>query len=69
MMIVAVEVLFINLKKLLIGELVNLTIGYNFNRKNLLKMNDLLNAIDYIENGNPTDSEIVQIIQHYEEIK
>lgn len=68
MMIVAVEVLFINLKKLLTEELVNLTIGHDFNRKNLLKMSDLLNAIDYIENGNPTDSEIIQIIQHYEEI-
>ena len=62
------EVLFIKLKRLLVGELVNLTIGYSFNKKTLLAMNELVNAIDYIENGNPTNSEIVQIIQHYEEI-
>nr|DAQ87835.1 MAG TPA: hypothetical protein [Caudoviricetes sp.]DAV54139.1 MAG TPA: hypothetical protein [Caudoviricetes sp.] len=31
-------------------------------------MNELVNAIDYIENGNPSNDEIIKIIQYYEEI-
>ena len=31
-------------------------------------MNEIVNAIDYIEHGNPTNSEIIKIIQYYEEI-
>ena len=29
---------------------------------------ELINAIDYIEHGNPTNNEIIKIIQYYEEI-
>nr|DAG93275.1 MAG TPA: hypothetical protein [Crassvirales sp.]DAO83196.1 MAG TPA: hypothetical protein [Bacteriophage sp.] len=31
-------------------------------------MNELVNAIDYIENGNPSSDEIIKVIQYYEEI-
>lgn len=67
-MVVVVEILYNKLYQLFVGELVNLNIGYDFNKHNLFTMNELINAIDYIENGNPTNSEIIKIIQYYEEI-
>lgn len=66
--IVVVEVLHNKLYKLFTGELINLNIGYAFNRHTLFKMNEIINAIDYIENGNSTSTEIIKIIQYYEEI-
>lgn len=38
------------------------------NETTLCKMMSLLNAIDYIQYGNPTSTEIVKIIQYYENI-
>nr|DAM45672.1 MAG TPA: hypothetical protein [Bacteriophage sp.] len=46
----------------------NINIGHASNKKALFAMNELVNAIDYIEHGNPTNSEIIKIIQYYEEI-
>lgn len=45
-----------------------MNIGYSFDPHTLAMMNDLINAIDYIECGNPKDEEIIKIIQYYEEI-
>jgi hypothetical protein len=58
-----VEILYNTLYRLFSNELLNLNIGYEFNTKTLFTMNELVNAIDYIENGNPS-----KIIQYYEEI-
>lgn len=66
--VVVVEILYNKLYQLFVGELVNLNIGYNFNKLNLFTMNELINAIDYIENSNPTNNEIIKIIQYYEKI-
>ena len=43
-------------------------IGHLPDKKALFTMNELINAIDYIEHGNPTNNEIIKIIQYYEEI-
>lgn len=67
-MIAAVEILYNKLYQLFVNELVNLNIGYSFDKYNLFMINELVNTIDYIENGNPTNSEIIKIIQYYEEI-
>ena len=62
------EILYNTLYRLFSNELLNLNIGYEFNTKTLFTMNELINAIDYIEHGNPTNNEIIKIIQYYEEI-
>lgn len=62
------EILYNTLYRLFSNELLNLNIGYEFNTKTLFTMNELVNAIDYIENGNPSSEEIIKVIQYYEEI-
>lgn len=62
------EVLYNKLYKLFATELVNLNIGYEFNKNKLSQMNELINCIDYIEKGNPTNDKIIKIIQYYEGI-
>lgn len=62
------EILYNTLYRLFSNELLNLNIGYGFNTKTLFTMNELVNAIDYIENGNPSSDEIIKIMQYYEEI-
>ncbi len=62
------EILYNTLYRLFSNELLNLNIGYEFNTKTLFTMNELVNAIDYIENGNPSSDEIIKVIQYYEEI-
>lgn len=62
------EVLYNKLYKLFVKELINLNIGHEINKKSLYVMNELIQAIDYIENGNPTNNKIIKIIQYYEEI-
>jgi len=63
-----VEILYNTLYRLFSNELLNLNIGYEFNTKTLFTMNELVNAIDYIENGNPSSDEIIKIMQYYEEM-
>ncbi len=60
------EILYNELYKIFVQELIN--IGHLPNKKSLFTMNEIVNAIDYIEHGNPTNSEIIKIIQYYEEI-
>lgn len=62
------EILYNTLYRLFSNELLNLNIGYEFNDRTLSAMNELVNAIDYIENGNPSSDEIIKIMQYYEEI-
>ncbi len=62
------EILYNTLYRLFSNELLNLNIGYEFNTKTLFTMNELVNAIDYIENGNPSSDEIIKIMQYYEEM-
>lgn len=59
------EKLYIKLYKLFSSELLNMNIGYDYNLDNLQKMIDLVQAIDYIQNGNPTRKEIIKIINYY----
>lgn len=63
-----VEILYNELYKIFIQELININIGHLPNKKSLFTMNEIVNAIDYIEHGNPTNSKIIKIIQYYEEI-
>lgn len=62
------KILYNTLYKLFSNELLNLNIGYEFNARTLSAMNELVNAIDYIENGNPSSDEIIKIMQYYEEV-
>ena len=60
-----VEILYNELYKIFVQELININIGHLPDKKALFTMNEL---IDYIEHGNPTNNEIIKIIQYYEEI-
>lgn len=62
------EILYNTLYRLFSNELLNLNIGYEFNARTLSAMNELVNAIDYIENGNPSSDEIIKIMQYYKEV-
>lgn len=62
------EILYNTVYRLFSNELLNLNIGYEFNARTLSAMNELVNAIDYIENGNPSSDEIIKIMQYYEEV-
>lgn len=63
-----VEILYNELYKIFVQELININIGHLPDKKALFTMNELINAIDYIEHGNSTNNEIIKIIQYYEEI-
>ena len=63
---VAVEILYNKLYRMFVKELINLNIGYNYNKEALYKMNELINVIDYIKYGEPDNEEIIKIIQYYE---
>lgn len=62
------EILYNRLYRLFITELINLNIGHDFNKSKLFEMNELINSIDFIENGDPSSGEIIKIIQYYEKI-
>lgn len=67
-MIVTVEVLYNKLYNIYVKELLNVNIGYSFNKSSLCVMNEIINAIYYIKQGNPTNDEIIKLIQYYGEI-
>lgn len=62
------EILYNELYKIFVQELININIGHLPDKKALFTMNELINAIDYIEHDNPINNEIIKIIQYYEEI-
>ena len=45
-----------------------LNIGYEFDKGCLERMTDIINAIYYIQHANPTNDEILKIIQYYGEL-
>ena len=47
-------------------ELLRLNIGYEFDKKALCYMNDLINALDYLKFGNPTNRDAITIIKKYD---
>ena len=53
------EILYNELYKIFVQELININIGHLPNKKALFTMNELINAIDFIEHGNPTNNEII----------
>jgi hypothetical protein len=61
-----VDELNFKLYKLFSLELVDLNIGYSFNSSRISKMMDLVNAIDYIKNGDPSRNDIIKILKRYE---
>ena len=62
------EILYNLLYRIYTEELFNLNIGYSFNRVRLSLMNELINSIYYITQGNPSNDEIIKLIQYYGEI-
>lgn len=58
--------LYAILYKTYIEELHRLNIGYTIDKQNIQYMLDLINTIDYIENGNPLITEIYKIVAQYE---
>lgn len=58
--------LYAILYKTYIRELHRLNIGYTIDKQNIQYMLDLINTIDYIENGNPLITEIYKIVAQYE---
>lgn len=58
--------LYAILYKTYIKELHKLNVGYTFDEIMIQYMFDLINTIDYIENGNPLITEIYKIIAQYE---
>ena len=58
--------LYATLYKIYIRELHKLNIGYTIDKTIIQYMFDLINTIDYVENGNPLLTEINKIIEYYE---
>lgn len=61
-----VDKLFDLLLKLYLKELVTLSIGYPTDSQRLDIMWELMLAIDFIQNGDPTSSEFFKIVAYYE---
>lgn len=59
------EKLYIKLYKIFSSELLNMNIGYDYDLDKLQEMLDLVQAIDYIQNGNPNKKEIIKILNYY----
>lgn len=60
------EILYKHLYNIFKEELLRANIGYTFNEATLLYMNDLVNAINYLEEGDPSAEDALTIIQKYE---
>lgn len=59
------DLLNIKLYQLFVVQLMEHNIGYNYNRARLQQMIDIVQMIDYIQNGNPSKKEIQKIINIY----
>lgn len=60
------EILYKHLYNIFKEELLKVNIGYEFNQATLLYMNTLVNAINYLEEGDPSAEDALAIIQKYE---
>lgn len=65
-MIAAVEILYKQLYIAFRDELLRLNIGYAFDNDKLCYMNDIINAIEYLKFGNPTNRDAITIIKRYD---
>lgn len=54
------------LYQLFVLELMNLNIGYEMSKSRVSNMVDIIQAIDYIQNGDPSKKEIQKLINIYE---
>lgn len=54
------------LYQLFVLELMNLNIGYEMSKSRISNMVDIIQAIDYIQNGDPSKKEIQKLINIYE---
>lgn len=54
------------LYQLFVLELMNLNIGYEMSKSRISNMVDIVQAIDYIQNGDPSKKEIQKLINIYE---
>lgn len=61
----AVDNLYDYLYKLFTTELLNVSIGYSFNNKNLDKMTNLIHVINLIKHGNLPSKDIIKLIEYY----
>lgn len=50
-----------------LSELEKLKLGYTYDKQTLKFLDDLMNTIDYIENGDISRNDYFKIIQYYEE--
>lgn len=62
---VAVEKLYNKLIHQFLDQLESLSIGYTFDSEQLCEMMTLIQAIDFIEYGEPTVEELSKLIQYY----
>lgn len=60
------EILYKHLYNIFKEELLRLNIGYTFDESTLLYMSALVNAINYLEEGDPSAEDALTIIQKYE---
>lgn len=61
-----VETLYKHLYLAFKDELIRLNIGYGFNKESLCYMNDLINAIDYLSFGNPSNRDAITLLKKYD---
>lgn len=54
------------LYQLFVLELMNLNIGYEMSKSRISNMVDIIQTIDYIQNGDPSKKEIQKLINIYE---
>ena len=47
-------------------ELNNLSLGYNYNSRNLDKMLELIQTIFFLELGEPSGEDLLKLLKHYE---
>ena len=62
-----VDILYRQLYDVFRKELIKLNIGYTFDKSALSYMTEIISAIDFLENGNPTNNEAITVIQRYGE--
>lgn len=60
------DILNNRLYQLFVLELMNLNIGYEMSKSRISNMVDIIQAIDYIQNGDPSKREIQKLINIYE---
>lgn len=60
------DTLIKRLYDLYVEELLNLNIGYGFNKKRIETMNDIINVMYYLQYADLKDNDFLKIVEHYE---